>query len=469
MPYGVDADAFVDTFDGAGAVTNLESWAPSGGGAWTLGSGTAGGIKVKTNGFIYANDLSHYECTNQGSADHYIIFRYNLSGDVSNNAACVRLLGQDNWVGVMVDGSNKYLKKKISGVSTTLNSEAGLSLEWLKVEAFGTIIKWFKGGNAATPGAWTQIGSDYTVTNFSTETSQGLYSSSSIVTDWVDYFEAGALPQPLIINALSQSQTLDTSTFIQHNIVSGANLFQAQIISSPTVGPLITPSNLTQAQFLDGNAFLRKLVSGDNLLQAQSIAVATFTQHHIISPASLNQAHSIGTNVLKFFQFVFGNSKPSQIMRWRCYVDGVEVRLTSIQLRKYSDRGWNLNVVTPDVIAINLNAVCVVEADLYYADGSFYTETLAETFVTNTSITKGSTSLSVSITGSNVTPNIVNKTREVSNVTNVLTIDGKRYLRTPIDIDMNAGDHLLYDNGVLIVDRITYFISTNQASMEIIE
>lgn len=473
MPYGPDSDAFVDTFDGAGAETNLESWTPTGGGSWTLESGAAGNIVVKTTGAVGPKNTAHYVCTDQGSSDHYIIFRPYTTASVANSVACIRLLDTQNFIGVKCDSSTKSLVKRVGNIQTVLSSESSLSLEWIKVEAIGTTIRWFKGGNGSTPSAWTKIESDFTVSDFQSETSQGLFSSNLSAPDWIDYFEAGAMPQPLALSPLLQSQSIISISLTQHSVISGANLSQAQTLSSPNVGPLIPvyPNNLLQSQNLqDGSVAPKFSVSGANLSQAQTIGTGSFTQKHLLSPASLNQAVSIGASSLTFLQYVGSNSQIGQIIRFKCYHNGVELPITSMQIRKQITRGWYLQVVTHETVSAKSGDTLSIVGTLTNSNGSTYTSTIVDTEVSTTDVATGPTSKSLIITGEELGPLVVNKTRPLSTLTNERTFSGRRFIRAPIDIDINQGDHILFPDGkTLRVAMVTYFASAEQAFMEISE
>lgn len=466
---------FIDNFNGAAAETDLENWTPSGGGAWTLGSGSAGGVKVKTNGFCgpSAGAGTYYTCTDQGSPDQYVVFRYKKNGFNTNSYVCARIVDASNFIGVWFTSSTKVLSRNDNGTVYNISSEDALDLEWVKIEIRGTTLRWFKGGSGSTPGAWIQIGIDYNESNFSTETSQGLRPNDTGAPDWLDYFEAGALPAILSISNISQTQNIEQAALTQHSVISGANLSQAQTLSSPNVGPLIPvyPNNLLQSQNLqEGSVAPKFSVSGANLSQAQTIGTGSFTQKYLLSPASLNQVVSIGASSLTFLQYVGSNSQIGQIIRFKCYHNGVELPITSMQIRKQITRGWYLQVVTHDTVSAKSGDTLSIVGTLTNSNGSTYTSTIVDTEVSTTDVATGPTSKSLIITGEELVPLVVNKTRPLSTLTNERTFSGRRFIRAPIDIDINQGDHILFPDGkTLRVAMVTYFASAEQAFMEISE
>ena len=105
------------------------------------------------------------------------------------------MVDENNWVGFYIAGtgaSGRRIAKNVAGVITDLDASQGVSNEWLKVEASGTTIAFYEGGTGATPGTWNEIWSG-TVTDHSSETSQGFSGYSSDFDALFQDFEAGAL------------------------------------------------------------------------------------------------------------------------------------------------------------------------------------------------------------------------------------------------------------------------------------
>lgn len=181
--------AFTDTFTEA-SNTNLENHTPSGGTAWTL-TGTAGSaIVIETTDTVRgAASTGYYLCDDQGSANQYSQGRLKSLAAISQSYCAVRLVDSDNFIGWRCAGTGAAglrLVKVVSAIITDLISFQGVDESIYKVEANGTTIKIFQDG--------VQQGTDQTVTDFSTETSQGIVIRSQTGTNpWLDDFEAGAL------------------------------------------------------------------------------------------------------------------------------------------------------------------------------------------------------------------------------------------------------------------------------------
>lgn len=165
---------------------------------WT-GTASAGpkiGINIANGG-----PVGHAICTDQGSADQYTQAKtIHFAGGFANSILAVRLVDRQNCIGYLLGGvgaAGRRLSKIVAGTQTDLITSQGVSGEWIKVEAEGTSIRLYEGGTGATP-SWTQVGSDQTVSDFSTETSQGLALNDGGTGDlaWLDDFEAGALAAP---------------------------------------------------------------------------------------------------------------------------------------------------------------------------------------------------------------------------------------------------------------------------------
>lgn len=195
---------FIDSFDGAGAATNLSAWTPTGGAAWTLASGTSLAARVETAGYITARSstTSVHLCDDQGTDDHYVQARMGTLSNITNADVCVRLVDYDNRVGWRTSGSGatgSELRKRVGGTNTALITRQGVSNEHLRIEADGADnalkIRWYEGGTGGSPGTWNLIGSEQTITDsvFNGETSTGLASGSSSANEWIRAFESGPL------------------------------------------------------------------------------------------------------------------------------------------------------------------------------------------------------------------------------------------------------------------------------------
>jgi len=195
MPF---TDDFTESSD-----TALESHTPSGGTAWALSQGVAGGATVNAANDVLRTStsggvgVSIYHCDDQGNADHYTIHRAVTLGSANNSSfvAC-RLFDAGNFVGWRLVGTGsagRRLTKSVGGTQTDLITSQGVANEWIKVEAEGSTIRFYQGGTGGSP-SWTQIGSDASYSDDTTTTTQGVRTTDNATSvNWIDDFEAGAL------------------------------------------------------------------------------------------------------------------------------------------------------------------------------------------------------------------------------------------------------------------------------------
>ena len=198
--------AFEDTFT-VGSNENLDLHTPDVGTAWTLQSGNSGDAVVaasddtlkpkNTNKALFTSD-------DLGSADCYVEFEMgNITTQVNNSFVALRIQDADNFIGMRLAGtgaSGFRLCKVIAGVITDLINIHGVMGNVYRIEAVGTTIKLFEDT--------IQQGSDQTVSDFSTETKQGVRVLNSTNFAWADNYKAdtlGAPPStviPVIMNQL---------------------------------------------------------------------------------------------------------------------------------------------------------------------------------------------------------------------------------------------------------------------------
>ncbi len=174
--------AFEDTFTEASDV-NIESHTPTVGTAWTLEVGTAGAIQVDGSNTDAVNqaDASGGVATsdNLSNADHEVTFDMiqNANGLYANWFCCVRLVDQDNFAGgVEQDTINSSrLVKMVATTKTTLVDMTHAANDTYNIKVTGTTVQVFLNS--------VQQGSDQTVSDHSTETSQGFNMSGSLRTN----------------------------------------------------------------------------------------------------------------------------------------------------------------------------------------------------------------------------------------------------------------------------------------------
>lgn len=271
--------AFTDSLDAA-TTENLEDHTPSGGGAWTRLDGVAGAAVVHDTDALRSLSTTRtaYVCTDQGSANQYVIHKCVYFGTgLPNSMVCNRLVDSNNGIGWRLAGtgsSGRRLSKVVSGTVTDLITSQGVSGEWIKTEISGTTAKMYEGGTGLTPGTWNQVGTDQTVSDFSTETSQGVLIASNTALNWIDDFEAGALGS----GATTYTKTSAASGVLQKT--------QTQTVSASAVLNQLTARTKTAAtnaalqkvftQATAANAILSRIytktVAGNAVLEASPLA-----------------------------------------------------------------------------------------------------------------------------------------------------------------------------------------------------
>jgi hypothetical protein len=200
------ATPFVDTFDGAGATTALDAWTPTGGTSWTRQDGTATAVNVRTTGGIApGGTTASYICDDQGSSSQYIIFQApTTAGAVINGCfSALRLVAHSDLIGVRFTGTGStgvQLGKIVGSTITTIQSSQFTASEWIKIEVDGSAgaakVRLYGGGTGGSPGSWTLVGTEQTVSDavFDGETSIGVRSSSANASNlFALYFQAGPL------------------------------------------------------------------------------------------------------------------------------------------------------------------------------------------------------------------------------------------------------------------------------------
>lgn len=199
--------AFTDDFSGLTDGDNLDVSA-----SWTANETTnlrrlitkqssAGTDYIVLDALGGSTDVNWYYCPDQGDADCYVQGRlYGFTTQTSWLCA-LRIDGaNDNCVGWWLAGtgaSGLRMVKSVSGSETNLESHQGVSDSWYKVEASGDQYSLWSGGSGATPGTWSQLGSDQTVTNAEVPTTTTNIGFRRISTpyniNFLQNFEAGAL------------------------------------------------------------------------------------------------------------------------------------------------------------------------------------------------------------------------------------------------------------------------------------
>jgi len=196
---------FEDSFTEASDV-NLEDHAPDIGTAWTLISGVADGAQVESTDntlrsgsntltFTASDDLGVSDLSVEGTLGELVVHM--------GKHVALRVQDSSNfigWIAAGTGGSGMRLVKVIAGVTTNLIQIQPVLGRTYRVEAEGTTVKFFENG--------IQQGSDVTVTEFSSETRQGVITSSGERFEvWLTDYKADSLAVsgvsiPVIMNHL---------------------------------------------------------------------------------------------------------------------------------------------------------------------------------------------------------------------------------------------------------------------------
>ena len=178
---------FEDSFT-TGSNESLVDHTPDVGSAWTLISGES------TNFFVNASDstlrsmssaLTAVSSDDLGSSDCYVEGELSIVLSMPNRYVALRMQDSSNFIGWVMagtGGSGMRLVKVVGGVITNLIQIQGVLGRVYRVEAEGTTVKFFENG--------VQQGSDITVTEFSTETTQGVVTSNGASNAWLNSYAA---------------------------------------------------------------------------------------------------------------------------------------------------------------------------------------------------------------------------------------------------------------------------------------
>lgn len=189
--------AFTDSFTDT-AFTELSTrtgWTRTKDGAYAIEI-SPGGTSARCYPAGGGAGASVYICTDQASADHETQHRQKVfSSGFLSNFVCSRLVDESNFIAYRLGGTGaagRRLTKNVAGTLTDLITSQGVDEEFIKVKCSGNTVTFWQGGTGGAP-SWTQVGTDQTVSDHNTETSQGFVVSTSGSAEQWDDFEAGAL------------------------------------------------------------------------------------------------------------------------------------------------------------------------------------------------------------------------------------------------------------------------------------
>lgn len=238
-------DDFVEASD-----TNLESHTPSGGTAWTHISGTAGNVQV--DGGTDAIEVrsgyvdNYHQIDDPGSADQFVEVTLATLGSFRYVLAACRAVDSNNCIGVACYGtgaSGLRLTKFVAGVPTDLISIQGVAGAVYRVECEGTTIRLYENS--------VQKGTDQTVTDFQTETSQGIVLNNEstgvdLNTAIFSTWSSGALGITASGAIVGQgSAIVGSATVVADEVItaSGSIVGQGSLITAVTSMPGVTGGN----------------------------------------------------------------------------------------------------------------------------------------------------------------------------------------------------------------------------------
>lgn len=156
---------------------------------WTFVGGNAADAYVSAgNTFLSATAStdSAWTCTSQGSADHYT--EAVMLGQ--DGFVCIRLTDANNFIGFRHNGSAWQVFKRVAGAFTQLGSDYTVAL------AGGEVCRLTGNGNTITftvNGTQRCLGAGVTETDHNTVQGQGVVTRNVGATQWLDSFTAASL------------------------------------------------------------------------------------------------------------------------------------------------------------------------------------------------------------------------------------------------------------------------------------
>jgi hypothetical protein len=230
--------AFEDAFV-VGADTLLTAHIPSKGVGWTLKSGENANLVVRAvSNALVSTSVTRTLVTSDdlGSADCYV--EAGLSTLSAQNGRYVALRIQDatNFIGFILAGTGSAglrLVKVVGGTTTNLMTMQGVAGRVYKIEAEGSIIRFYEDG--------IQQGSDITESVFQAETKQGIVAfNTASTTDFISSYNADVLG-----GGISIAVTLGTIEYNSNDTVIG---LAGNVDITTTLGSINYLSNDTSIQ-----------------------------------------------------------------------------------------------------------------------------------------------------------------------------------------------------------------------------
>lgn len=181
---------FTDNFNGAGSNTDLASWTPSGGTAWTLVDGTGSWAQVSssTNRLITNNTDAtgaSWRCDDQASADQYLQAKWQ---NTVISFWCCRHVSRTSYIGVRGNAATpkcNLFRNNAGFTSLGTGATTVVAGDTIRLECSGNNLTVYLNGVA-------EIG-PVSETHNNTQTRQGVHVRNDGTVGWADDFEAGVL------------------------------------------------------------------------------------------------------------------------------------------------------------------------------------------------------------------------------------------------------------------------------------
>jgi len=215
------AELFQDNFV-VSVDTNLEDHAPDIGTAWTVQVGASNGaiVKATTNALTAGNTTRTLTTSDDlGITSYYVEATLTSAVNRADRIVVIRAQDEDNFIGWHVTGSGGAgfrLIKVIAGVVTNLITMQPQAASLYRIEVDGTTVKLFEDG--------IQQGGDVTVSEFASETLQGVVTEIVSTSSWLTNYASGSL------GGSGVTVTVDSGTYIYTGSETG--LIRAKILSA---------------------------------------------------------------------------------------------------------------------------------------------------------------------------------------------------------------------------------------------
>lgn len=286
----------IDTFAGVDGTTLGGRTPDTQGSAWVQITGDGVDFQISSNqlaAFQSGGQTAAVATGNDGGTSAYAIVR-RLNPNTSVATCCVAVTDGDNLIGIrQVTATQIRLLKRVAGTLTDLITHSTSAVgEWLKVEREGSTVRLYTGGTGTTPGTWTQLGIDQTVTDHATEVRQGVGSwPSCILHQTISDWESGSLsagPTTYTLNAEPVTLTIS---------VGDAGMVVSRLLNAAPVGVAVSVADASMSRTKtltaepvavlvavgDAALTVSRHLSADPVGLTVSVSPATFARQRVLS------------------------------------------------------------------------------------------------------------------------------------------------------------------------------------------